>query len=188
MLRVRKILTHFAIEKAADKERAYKLSDGEGLHVLVQSSGKKLWRFRYRFAGKENMLSFGSFPATSIAAARAKRDEARKLIEAGTDPSAQRRLDKIAAVTTAAKTFGAVAAEYLAKLPASGNAESTITKNKWLLEDLATPLARRPISEIRAAEILHLLERIEDTGRRETPALDDRLNEPYGVERQARLP
>lgn len=162
------MLTHFAIEKASRKERPYKLSDGEGLHVLVQPSGKKLWRFRYRFAGKENMLSFGSFPATSIAAARAKRDEARKLIEAGTDPSAQRRLDKIAAATASTNTFGAVAAEYIAKLAASGNAESTISKNKWLLEDLAASLARRPIAEIPAAEILHLLKRIESTGRRDT--------------------
>lgn len=162
------MLTQFAIVKAAAKERPYKLPDGDGLHLLVQPNGKKLWRYRYRFAGKENMLSFGSFPTTTIATARARRDEAKKLLDAGTDPSAQRRLDKIAAATSAQNTFGAVAAEYLAKMEASGSAESTLTKNRWLLEDLAAPLARRPIADIHPAEILHLLKRVETSGRRET--------------------
>jgi hypothetical protein len=103
------VLTQLAVVKAAAKERPYKLSDGGGLHLLVQPNGKKVWRFRYRFANKENMLSFGAFPATTIAAAREKRDAARKLVEAGTDPSAQRRLDKIAAAISAKNTFGAVA-------------------------------------------------------------------------------
>src|SRR5208282_3693576 len=107
-------LTHFAILKAVKGEKPYKLADGEGLHLLVQPNGSKLWRFRYRFAGRENMLTFGAFPETSLADARSKRDEARKLISGGFDPSVKRKLDKIAAVTATQNTFGAVAAEYLA--------------------------------------------------------------------------
>src|SRR5262249_45737967 len=122
-------LSQFTILKAAPKERPYKLADGAGLHLLVQPTGKKLWRFRYSFAGKENMLALGSFPATPLASARAKRDDARKLLEGGTDPSAQRKLDKIAAATSAHNTFGAVAAEYLANLQSSRNAASTLIKN-----------------------------------------------------------
>ena len=161
-------LTQFAIVKAAAKERPYKLADGGGLHLLVQPNGKKLWRFRYRFAGRENMLALGVFPTTPIAEARSKRDHAKKLLDGGTDPAAQRRLDKIAAVTSAHNTFGAVAAEYLANMKANGAAESTLNKNRWLLEDLAAPLAGRPVAEIHPAEILHLLKRIEKSGRRET--------------------
>jgi integrase len=110
----------------------------------------------------------GAFPEVSLAAARSKRDEARKLIANGTDPSVKRKLDKIAAATAAQNTFGGVAAEYLASLEANGSAESTISKNRWLIEDLAAPLARRPIVEIVPAEILDVLKRVEKSGRRES--------------------
>ena len=161
-------LSQFAILNARAKEKPYKLSDGDGLHLLVRPNGSKLWRFRYRFAGRENMLALGAFPAISIANARSKRDEARKLISAGSDPSVKKKLDKIAAVTATQNTFGAVAAEYLANLEAQGAAEATKNKNRWMLEDLAAPLARRPIAEIVPAEILEVLRRIEKSGRRET--------------------
>jgi len=161
-------LSQFAILKARPKEKPYKLSDGEGLHLLVRPGGSKLWRFRYRFAGRENMLALGAFPATSLAAARTKRDEARKLLADGADPAVKRKLDKIAAATAAQNTFGAVAAECLANMEATGAARSTISKNRWMLNDLAAPLANRPIAEIVPAEILAVLKRIEKSGRRET--------------------
>jgi integrase len=135
---------------------------------LIQSNGSKLWRFRYRFCGRENMLTFGAFPTVSLATARSKREEARKLLADGTDPAVKRRLDKLAAAAAAENTFGAVAAEYLANLEANGNTASTVSKNRWLLQDLAAPLSRRPIAEITAAEILPILKRIEKSGRRET--------------------
>lgn len=161
-------LTLFSIQNAEPREKQYKLSDGNGLHLLVQPGGSKLWLFRYRFAGKENMLSLGSFPDVSLASARQKRDDARRLLADGNDPSRKRKDDKLAAAVAAANTFGVVASEYLAKLKEEGAAESTLEKNRWLLEDLAAPLAARPITEIKPAEILDLLKRIEKTGRRET--------------------
>ena len=161
-------LTQFAIVKAAANDKPYKLADGRGLHLLVQPGGSKLWRFRYRFGGRENMLTFGAFPDTSLAAARSKRDEARKLIADGSDPAVKRKLDKIAAATAAQSTFGAVATEYLANMKANGAAKTTMNKNRWMLEDLAAPLANRPIGEIVPAEILDVLKRIEKSGRRET--------------------
>ena len=66
-------LSNFAVTKAKPKERPYKLSDGAGLHLLVETNGSKLWRFRYRFAGRENMLTFGPYPIVSLASARDKR-------------------------------------------------------------------------------------------------------------------
>lgn len=162
------VLSVFQIDKAKAAEKPYKLSDGRGLALLVETNGSKLWRFRYRFAGKENMLTFGAYPDVSLAEARDKRNEARKLLVNGQDPSALRKSKKAADATSAANTFGAVAADYIAKLAAEGAAESTLSKNKWLLEDLASTLALRPITDITPAEILSLLKRIEVSGRRDT--------------------
>jgi len=139
-------LTVLEIETArpGPDAKPYRLSDGDGLALQVQPNGHKLWRYRYRFASVEKLLSLGTFPATTLAEARARRDAARSLLEKGVDPSAQRRLDKIAAATRARNTFGAVADEYLDNLRERGAAESTISKNKWLLQDLAAPIAGRP--------------------------------------------
>jgi integrase len=138
------------------------------LHLLVRPNGHKYWRLKYRYAGKEKLLSFGRYPITTLAEARGHRDEAKKLLASGTDPSVRRKLDKIAVATASRNTFGAVAAEYLANMKASGAAESTMSKNRWMLEDLAASLADRPVSEIVPAEILQVLKRIEKSGRRET--------------------
>ena len=161
-------LSNFAVTKAKPKERPYKLSDGAGLHLLVETNGSKLWRFRYRFAGRENMLTFGPYPIVSLASARDKLDEARRLLVAGIDPSAKRKQEKAETTATAENTFGAVVAELIARKEAEEAAESTLSKNRWLLEDLASPLAKRPIAEITAAEVLQLLKRVETSGRRET--------------------
>ena len=161
-------LSHFDIQNAKSEPKPYKLADGGGLFLLVQPNGSKLWRLKYRHLGTERALSFGPYPAVSLAEARTKRDEAKKLIADGVDPSVRKKLARIAAETAARNTFGLVASEFLSNLEANGAAPSTMAKNKWLLEDLAAPLANRPIAEITAAEILDLLKRIEKTGRRET--------------------
>jgi integrase len=162
------MLKLFEIQQARPSDKPYKLSDGAGLHLLVETNGRKLWRFRYHFDGKEKMISFGSFPEVSLADARGKRDEARKLLEAGTDPSRKKQLDRIAAATAARNTFGAIAEEHLQNLQDGGAAETTMIKNRWYLQKLASPLTNLPITEITPAEILHLLKRIEKSGRRET--------------------
>jgi hypothetical protein len=161
-------LTQFAVTNAAAKDKPYKLTDGDGLHLLVRPNGSKLWRMRYRFNGQENMLAFGMFPAITIAKARAKRDEARALLASGMNPSVKRKLDKIASVTAARNTFGDVAADHLAHMEANGTAATTMKKNRWMLQKLCTPIAKRPIADISAAEILDLLKKVEKSGRRET--------------------
>ena len=104
----------------------------------------------------------------SLAEARTKRDEAKKLLFDGVDPAVRKKLDLISAQTAARNTFRLVAAEFVSNLEANGAAASTLAKNKWLLEDLAAPLAKRPIAEITTAEILDLLKRVEKSGRRES--------------------
>jgi integrase len=161
-------LSQFSITKAAPKSTPYKLSDGDGLHLLVKPAGSKLWRMRYRFGNKENMLSLGAFPAVSLADARIKRDEVRKQISQGIDPALRKKLDKLSTAAADQNTFGAVAAEYIANLEAAGSAPITISKNKWLLHDLAAPIANRPVADILPAELLDILKKIEKSGRRDT--------------------
>lgn len=161
-------LSDFAARKAKPFEKPYKLADGGGLHLLVGSSGSKLWRLKYRFNGKEKLLSFGPYPLVSISDARRKRDEAKKLILEGVDPGEKKKLDKLAAATEARQTFGLIADEYLAQLEDKKSARSTLAKTRWLLKDLASPLEKRPVRQISSAEILSLLKRVEKSGRRET--------------------
>ncbi len=161
-------LSHFTIQNAKPTGKPYKLADGGGLFLSVQPNGSKLWRLRYFYLGKERSLSIGGYPAVSLADARARRAEAKQQIAAGNDPSIQKKLNRIAAETAARTTFGLVAAEYLDRLEANGAAPATLKKNRWLLEDLARPIANRPIAEIIPAELLDLLKRVEKSGRRET--------------------
>ena len=162
------LLTAVAVQNSKQRSKPYLLADGRGLHLLVKPGGSKLWRLRYRFGGKQNMLALGAYPDVSIAAARAKRDEARALLASGIDPSRQKKLDKIAAASVAKNTFRAIADEHLANQEEGGTAPSTMVKNRWYLHDLAAPLANLPITEITPAEILALLKKIEKSGRRET--------------------
>jgi integrase len=144
------------------------LSDGDGLHLLVNESGSKLWRLRFRFAGKANMLSLGPFPTVSLLDARKKRDEAKKQLANGINPSLNRKLEKLSSVVAAQNTFGAVADEYLANLEARHMAEQTISKNRWLLVDLCAALRERPIADIKPIEILDILKKVEASGRSDT--------------------
>ena len=162
------LLTQFVIQKAAPREKPYMLRDGNGLFLLVQPNGKKLWRFRYFFAGQENRLGFGAYPEITLASARKKRDEARTLVAESIDPALKRKADKIAVADASRNTLGAIANEYIEHLKESGRAITTMEKNRWLLLDLAKPLHGRPMREINAAEVLALLKKVEKTGRRET--------------------
>src|SRR5687767_225167 len=109
-------LTLFSIQNAKPRGKSYTLTDGNGLHLLVNANGKKLWRLRYRFGGKQNMLGLGAFPEVSLASARNKRDDARKLIAHDVDPSLHRKTEKVARARAAQNTFGAIVEDYLTTL------------------------------------------------------------------------
>lgn len=122
----------------------------------------------YRFAGKRKTLSIGQYPAVGLSDARQKREDAKRLIADSQDPSTKKRLDRIHLANVHANTFGLVAEEYLGKMKRDGKAEPTITKNRWMMIELAAPLAKRPVSEISAAEVLDTLRSIERSGRIES--------------------
>jgi integrase len=161
-------LSPVAARNAAPRDKPYKLADSDGLALLVNSNGSKYWRFRYHHMGKEKMLTLGPYPAISLADARTRRDEAKKLLANGVDPSAQRKQTKIEARKAKENTFGLIAAEFIATMKANRAAEATVTKTTWLLENLAKPLSDRPLAEIIPAEVLDVLRRVEKTGRRES--------------------
>lgn len=123
----------------------------------------------YRFDGKQKQLSFGAYPAVSLKDARARRDEAKALLAAGCDPAAQRKQERVESDALSKHTFRVLGAEYLAKLEAEGRADSTVSSAKWLLEDFAYPaLGDRPIAQIKPAEVLELLKKVEGRGTFET--------------------
>ncbi len=123
---------------------------------------------KYRFLGNERPLSFAAYPPISLAAARAKRDAAKKSIDAGLVPSVEKKLDRLDARRAANNTFGLIAGEFLTSLEANGAARPTPNKNNWLLEKVAAPFASRPIAGVTPAELLDLIERVEHRGCRET--------------------
>lgn len=161
-------LTDAKIRNAVPSEKAFKLSDGGGLHVLVTPHGSKLWRLKYRLNGREKLLSIGSYPVVGLKAARAARDGAKETIAAGLDPSEEKRRSKQRAAEDATNTFAAVAEEFVGKLEREGRAPVTVDKARWLLGMANATLGNRPIAEISAREVLAAIKPIEAAGKYET--------------------
>jgi hypothetical protein len=141
--------------------KTIKLSDGGGLQLWVVPSGARLWNLAYRFAGKQRKLSLGPYPRLTLKDARARREDAKRRLEAGIDPSQHKRLAKLAAVAEQANTFEAVADEYVEKKRKEGKATRTISKLEWLLRIAKGTLGPRPIGRIGAPEILNVLRSVE---------------------------
>jgi hypothetical protein len=148
--------------------RIVKLSDGEGLQLWVKPSGAKLWNLAYRFDGKQRKLAIGPFPRVSLQDARARRDEAKRQLDIGLDPSQQKRLAKIAAAAQQTNTFRTIADELLVQKRREGKAPSTMAKLEWLLGLARPALGTRPISAITAPEVLQVLRAVESRERLET--------------------
>ena len=108
-------LSVVAIRAAKGRDKPYKLTDSDGLFLLVTPAGGRYWRMNYRYLGKQKTLAFGVWPDTGLAEAREQRDAARKVLAKGDDPSAKVKLDRIAATVAAANIFKAVAEEWIAK-------------------------------------------------------------------------
>jgi integrase len=154
-----------SVRNAKPTAKPQKLSDGGGLHMLIQPNGSKLWRLAYRFAGKQKALALGVYPTVSLAEARTQREEAKKLLARFIDPSAKRKADRQAG---AGNTFRAVAEEVIAKQEREGRAQITLRKKRWLLDFAYPAFGDRPVAEITARDLLALLREIEGRGLYET--------------------
>jgi integrase len=161
-------LTELQIRKAKPQPgKLSRLYDAGGLYLEISKSGGKWWRLKYRFNKKEKLISLGIYPETSLPEARDHRDEARKLLRDGIDPSQKRKAEKLASTERSENTFGKVAREWYAKnsevwVPLY--AERVLSR---MNRDLLPFLDERPIDEIEAPELLAVLRRIEDRGVRE---------------------
>lgn len=162
-------LTDASIRAArATEGRTVKLSDGGGLQLWVQPTGARLWNLAYRFAGKQRKLAIGAYPQITLKEARVRRDEAKRQLDAGLDPSQQKQLAKLASAAERTNTFERLASELLQRKRAEGKAAATLSKLEWLI-GLANPsLGPRPINTITAPEILSVLRGVEARERLET--------------------
>ncbi len=157
-------LTDTAIRTAKLGDKPRKLADEKGLFLLISPSGGKWWRLKYRFGGKEKLLSLGTYPEVSLKLARERRDEARKLLATGIDPGEQRKAEKQAKAEAGSNTFEAIGREWMATRGKDWTT-SYATKTASSLERHAFPaIGAKPINEITAPELLALLRAIECRG------------------------
>jgi integrase len=161
------MLNDTRIRNAKPAERDTKLTDFDGLYLLVRTNGSRLWRFAYRFGGKQKQIALGAYPQVTLAEARDRREAARKLLANGKDPSVERRLEKIAKAA-GGNSFREVAEEFLGKQRREGRSEATLSKNRWLLEPAFAAFGDRAIGEVTAPELLHALRKFELRGRYES--------------------
>lgn len=161
-------LSDVKVRSAKPEAKAYKLTDGEGMVLLVHPNGSKYWRLRYRFGGKEKMLALGKYPEVSLADARARRDEARKLLANGVDPSENKKVVKVEQEQEAI-TFEVVARDWHAsnqKWSASHSARVL----KSLEDNLFTAIGNQNIAELKTRDLLIPIKAVEMSGRLEVAA------------------
>ena len=161
-------LTHLTVSNAKPRAKAYKLADADSLYLVVQPNGTRLWRMNYRYLGKQKTLHLGAWPAVSIAAARANRDDARQKLAAGFDPAAEKKVALAAARVAANNTFKGVAEEWVIKNEREGRATVTLEKIRWLLKMAYPVIGHLPIAQISPQDALSVLRKVEATGRYES--------------------
>lgn len=154
-------LSDLQISRAKTQDKQLMLFDGGGLYLLISPSGGKLWRFKYRYDGKEKRLSFGSYPETSLIEARGKREAARKQLAEGFDPGETKKAEKAAKVAAVEDTFEAVARDWHKRFRSQWSERHAEQIMRRLEQDLFPWLGSRPIGEIKPPELLTALRRIE---------------------------
>ena len=157
-------LSDAKVRNAKPKEKPYKLADGEGMFLLVHSNGGKYWRLKYRFNGLEKILALGVYPDVDLLEAREKRLAARKALSAGNDPAEIKRESKRHFILKKENTFETVAREWFEKR----KHEWVTNYSKKMLNRLETHifprLGQRPVTDIKAPELLSALRVVEQSG------------------------
>jgi integrase len=155
-------LKELEVKYATKRQRPYKLSDGGGLHLLVQPNGSKLWRLKYRFDGREKLLSFGKYPVVTLAIAREKRNEAKLLLDQGKDPGEAKKLKKRQRASL--KLFEPIARAWHANRVDGLDTAHALRVINRLERDVFPVIGQRPIVEIDPPEILDLIRTVEARG------------------------
>jgi integrase len=161
-------LTDTAVRKVKGTEKPQKRSDGGGLFLLVEPNGGKYWRLAYRFAGKQKTLALGVYPDVSLADARSRREDARKLLANDTDPGAVKQAHKAAKGEQATNSFEAIAREWFVRHSPNWKENHSSKIIARLEKDVFPWIGARPIGEIAAPVLLAAIRRIESRGALET--------------------
>lgn len=158
-------LTDIKVRTVKPADKPFKLTDGEGMHLLVNPNGSKYWRLQYRFSGKQKMLALGVYPMVSLAEARKRRDAAKKLVSDGIDPSQKKKDDKIQ--ESGSLTFEAVARDWHASCSKKWSVSHSERVFKSLVDNLFPALGQRKISELKTRDLLAPIKVVEASGRYE---------------------
>ena len=161
-------LTDTAVRNAKPETKPRKLADEKGLFLLVHSNGSKYWRLKYRFGGREKLLALGVYPDVSLADARQRRDDARKLLANGVDPGETKKAVKAAGAEKAANSFEVIAREWYAKNAASWTESHGARIIRRLERDIFPWIGSKAIADLTAPELLATARRIESRGALET--------------------
>lgn len=157
-------LNDMQIRRAKPEAKAYTLGDGQGLSLLVEPNGSKSWRFRYRYAGKPKMISLGVYPTITLAEARSRRDEARKIVAEGKNPSEVRKEQKLALRIQSENAFEKIAREWNQMKSAKWSAGYASDIIEAFQNDIFPYVGARPVGEIKPLELLNVLRKIEKRG------------------------
>jgi len=158
------MLSDTRIRKAKAKAAAYQLTDGRGLFLLVTPTGGKLWRWKYRFDGVQKQVSYGQYPDVSLADARERHADARKLLANGVDPMAKRKAEKTEQRASEANSFRTVAQLWFAHWRVGKSERHADTTGRRLDANVYPLLGSRPIAEIEAPELVAMVKAIESRG------------------------
>lgn len=158
-------LTDIKVRTTKPSDKPFKLTDGQGMHLLINPNGSKYWRLQYRFDGKQKVLALGVYPMVSLSEARKKRDEAKKLVSLGLDPSEKKKADKIE--QSEALTFEAVARDWHTACKIKWSESHSERVLKSMEDGLFTAIGRRKISELNTRDLLAPIKAVEVSGRLE---------------------
>lgn len=157
-------LTDAKIRTAKANSKPIKLADGGGLYLEVRPGGTKLWRYRYRIAGKENVFAIGKYPESSLVDARAEHGKARVLVKRGVHPSHNRQVERLSNQIANANTFEAVAREWVSKKAGAWTPYYQRQVTNFLAADVFPHIGKLPIRSVTAAHLLEIIRRIESRG------------------------
>jgi integrase len=157
-------LTDTEIKRAKTKKKVYKISDGGGLHLVVTLTGGKLWRWKYRHEGREKLMSFGKYPEVTLAMARDRHIEARRLLANGVDPMTQRKAAKKAAKSHAETSFQTIAYLWFDHWRAEKSPQHVDATRRRMQANMLPLLGERPVAEIEAPELVTMVKAIEARG------------------------
>ena len=162
------MLTDTKLRTLKPRESAYRIADTNGLCIEVRPSGSKVWRYRYRHGGKPSIITMAEYPAMGLAEARAERDRLRALVRGGGSPANAARIERATKMEQAATTFGAIAAELLAKRAKEGLSPGSVKRERRLIEKDMAVVSSMPITDVTAPLLLAALRKLERRGVVET--------------------